>query len=673
MATQNLGRVAVVHQGAYAPGTTYQRNDEVAWNGSSYRSRIDSNTALPSNAAAWVLVSSRGEEGPASTVPGPPGEVQGDGTGISNAPAFRDRLNAARRDGSRVPELVPLALDSYNSFPGAARMSNGRIIVAWRRGTNHNDGGTIRTIYSDDNGVTWSSPTTVYQAAGADARDCGVSVIQDAGVEKVALIFSVENPNGSGSYRNYLYKSDDGATWGAGVELVDSVGKFATTEVLDLGAGKWIYAAYGATSPNRPYVYRTADYGATWAVATMGDNQNEVGFQVVGGDVFALIRRQNNTGFNVEKSSDNGATWVPQAASFGAVSISHGSRPNIVWDGAAYYCFYRSPHGLGMGGIAVMVSDDMLTWRPFCKLPTSVSQTFVYGAWVVIDGAPCAAISGEMGASAGLKWTTLAKMRQLSDTMEGGSPEAPDVPYLNPAATRHFIEDWVAEDTGDTTTGTLGRWKWNHGGHGSVAYGQATLRPFGGVLTLTTGTSTGQDHWIAGPAQSATNIDRASAVTFCLAPANWDDICLRVGWYGGNVPSDGGTIFRMVEIDRAVSGNWRYRSNVSTGGAGAVDQILAPAVLANGRPLSITICGVTYNDRKLGGSTDHARIVINQVNGSAIAQAVCDVEVFDPGVINGRRLFVELIARAAGGKSVRIDQVEIDLGNIYSMANGVPL
>ena len=61
MAKKILGKVAISPRGEYAESVTYYRLDLVSYNGSSYLSKIDNNTSLPSTAENWMLVVKKGD------------------------------------------------------------------------------------------------------------------------------------------------------------------------------------------------------------------------------------------------------------------------------------------------------------------------------------------------------------------------------------------------------------------------------------------------------------------------------------------------------------------------------------------------------------------------------------------------------------------------------------
>ena len=61
MSTINLGHVAILPKGEYAAGTSYSLLDCVSYNGSSYLSKIDSNTYIPTNATYWQKMAQKGD------------------------------------------------------------------------------------------------------------------------------------------------------------------------------------------------------------------------------------------------------------------------------------------------------------------------------------------------------------------------------------------------------------------------------------------------------------------------------------------------------------------------------------------------------------------------------------------------------------------------------------
>ena len=63
MESLNLGHVSPLYKGAYNSGTTYTEMDVVTYQGSSYVSKIDNNTSLPTDTTKWQMLASKGDPG----------------------------------------------------------------------------------------------------------------------------------------------------------------------------------------------------------------------------------------------------------------------------------------------------------------------------------------------------------------------------------------------------------------------------------------------------------------------------------------------------------------------------------------------------------------------------------------------------------------------------------
>lgn len=161
--------------------------------------------------------------------------------------------------GSRV---VAWAGASDYTQPAIVGLASGRLLVAAVQ-----DGTDLVVWYSDDEGLTWTGPTTVYTAA-AVSSPCLV----DQGEEGVLLLCE------AGQSLRVLLSLDGGETWPTtprqvrlGVTAVSMAAAYSSGEVLLLVHYRALAVA-PAIGRDRVRQYMSADYGATWEqVGTLYD------------------------------------------------------------------------------------------------------------------------------------------------------------------------------------------------------------------------------------------------------------------------------------------------------------------------------------------------------------------------------------------------------------------
>lgn len=88
-----IGKVSICPKGAWTEGTTYERLDAVSFDGSSYLSLIDGNTAEPTNTANWLMLAQRADASVA--IAGAEAATEKANTAASNADTATTKANAA--------------------------------------------------------------------------------------------------------------------------------------------------------------------------------------------------------------------------------------------------------------------------------------------------------------------------------------------------------------------------------------------------------------------------------------------------------------------------------------------------------------------------------------------------------------------------------------------------
>lgn len=164
-----------------------------------------------------------------------------------------------------------LVSGGHNGFPGAARLTSGRIVIVWRAGSAHSGGtpGVIKQIHSDDDGATWSTPITVLSETGIDLRDPVLAVLADGRMSMTLFRY-----NGSPLGVNVAYSSDNGATWTmpALVPFSSTAWSASSGPLAEPTAGTLVAFSYGLdtsdTYTSIRYITST-DNGETWGGETL--------------------------------------------------------------------------------------------------------------------------------------------------------------------------------------------------------------------------------------------------------------------------------------------------------------------------------------------------------------------------------------------------------------------
>lgn len=211
----------------------------------------------------------------------------------------------------------------YNAFVGLTRMTNGRLLAAYYKATDHatTKDGVIAGKTSSDNGKTWSTESTLYAPPGLDARDPELTTLADG-----TVVMTARTWDGGSILRQYIIKSaDNGATWGTPYEVVTSFSTVASvSRVVELPNGDLVVAVYGnnGTAYNTASILRSTNGGQTW-----GDerviSQGTAGFDATepyigllrDGTLLCLIRENTPAagGVYASRSVDYGKTWSARA------------------------------------------------------------------------------------------------------------------------------------------------------------------------------------------------------------------------------------------------------------------------------------------------------------------------------------------------------------------------
>lgn len=251
------------------------------------------------------------------------------------------------------PVLPTLPLDlprGHLAFPSVAQLDDGRLLMVWRRGSDHYlaRDGVVEAALSPDLGVSWTPPATVLTDA-ADLRDPCVANL--GGTLWLTYFKGTAESRADGAF---VRRSDDqGATWGPEVRIDPTMHQAAIcAPLIDLPDGRLLAVYYGRHSGET--------FDSVWA-ATSSDGQEWTTTRLVGGDARAYqepwaVRRDSeitvtyrwgsSDSIGMVQSRDGGASWETPWRMF-----TGSGRPSACWDGDRLLVVYR-----GAGGHTTMRS-----------------------------------------------------------------------------------------------------------------------------------------------------------------------------------------------------------------------------------------------------------------------------------------------------------------------------
>lgn len=274
----------------------------------------------------------------------------------------------------------------------------------YRQGTNHTSiDGNLRKRTSSD-GVTWSAATTILDDATLDLRDAAVTVLSTGRV--IVSYFTWDGTDNDGArVPKIIYSDDDGVTWSSPITITNSFTYWAITSapVVELANGDLLAPLYGLDDGDSDTrrscrVSISTDAGATWShhadIAdgptfgrTLGEPQLTV---LANGDLLCMIRSDADTsGANLihrSISTDDGATWPTPAVAF-----TGSGRPAVKQRGdGTIVCMHRSPVG---DRCRFKSSIDGVYWTEAVGDFTGGSTlVYEYGQWVDLGDGLLAAL-----------------------------------------------------------------------------------------------------------------------------------------------------------------------------------------------------------------------------------------------------------------------------------------
>jgi len=287
----------------------------------------------------------------------------------------------------------PEAYEGYNGFvgwSGVTRLRSGRWLVTFTSGLWHASfpwtpeiaadpackkqfdewaaiglpdlpaprGGRAHVMHSDDEGRTWSRPTTLVDT---DRDDRHPTILELADGTLLCTWFASRYPRVTSAW--YMLSRDGGATW---TEPLDPAGQnqqggFGNGSAILLGGGSVLWAIGGTfghpSGLSRVRLFRSADNGATFELLSTVEADHDLDEPTIAelpdGRVLLVARREGDLGW----SDDGGRTWTESGASGWGLYDPH----LLALNNGVLALFAGSYHG---GGIRVLLSpDNGHTWN----------------------------------------------------------------------------------------------------------------------------------------------------------------------------------------------------------------------------------------------------------------------------------------------------------------------
>lgn len=407
-----------------------------------------------------------------------------------------------------VPAQFPAAISPPESIPtnggGGTYVASdgaGNWVAVWTSNDDMNNtiGSDLDVLVSRsaDNGLTWSNPVPLNTNAGPDSGgDFSPQVATDGAGNWVA-VWSSRNILGGGmgtdSDIHVSRSTDNGATWTPPAALntnaTTDMGNDSSPQIATDRLGNWLAVwssqeALGVTGTDSDIFFaRSVNNGVTWTppqplnslatIDTGSDSAPAIATDTQQNWIAVWDSSENFAGIGpdrnifVARSSDNGATWTPQAPlnSNAATDTGNDSDPWIATDrlGNWVAVWHSNPGGDVGSDFDVFVTrseDNGATWSalvPLNSLATSDSGGDVdarvasdgHGHWVAVwestepqsgvgtDGDILVALSTDNG----LSWTSAVPLNGNAAT----DADLDQDPQIASDGQGHWIGSWAAD------------------------------------------------------------------------------------------------------------------------------------------------------------------------------------------------------------------------------------
>ncbi len=324
---------------------------------------------------------------------------------------------------------VELAGDGkYNAFPYLCVDLTGKIWACYREGTAHlNNGSKVVIQTSTDVGATWTGKTTLITgAAGHDVRDPSICCTSTG---RLIINYFEYIPLGSPQFPNLLtiYSDDNGASWSSPAALSPFTQENATSGgILQHSSGVLLWPIYGQNTgdtEDRAAVIRSSDNGASWSspiyMSAASGGYSEMTFvEFADGRIAAFVRNNDSSGHGFiyrADSTDQGVTWT-SLASLGFAAFAGRPSALLFPESQALILWYRNTTSPFKA--AYRYSFDLgVTWS--AEVLYSNLQYEYGGGYALGPNLVGEVVALENGSSVSDVWF-------LSQSVTGSTPDVPD-------------------------------------------------------------------------------------------------------------------------------------------------------------------------------------------------------------------------------------------------------
>lgn len=198
---------------------------------------------------------------------------------------------------------------------GLATLSTGRIIATlWRDNQSSSGTGEAGSVYSDDNGLSWSSWVDITNGFSQEAYGAGPAVELANG----DILVTIEGSNTGQSIANRsshtVKSSDGGSTWGGEIVVrnyVTDTRPYYESKLVRINASKLLCVHRTSGGTGTHYISTSTDEGATWgAPVSQFAGYAAPSTIILRSGALIVGTRRNSDGTVIAYSSiDNGATW----------------------------------------------------------------------------------------------------------------------------------------------------------------------------------------------------------------------------------------------------------------------------------------------------------------------------------------------------------------------------
>ncbi|MBN1435827.1 MAG: exo-alpha-sialidase [Sedimentisphaerales bacterium] len=245
-------------------------------------------------------------------------------------------------------------------------------------------GGRAHLMHSDDQGRTWSKPTTLIDTE-LDDRHPSILELDDG--TWVAYFFQYAMPGDSNVHACYMTSADQGRTWTPYQRVPGQSGGFCANVMTQLADGSLLWVIDGCADPQAPHtvvgVFRSEDRGKSFKMVSTVNPGHEICepsiLKLPDGRVMLIGRRKSDICY----SSDGGFTWTEPVS----IGVELYDPHLVLLPSGIIACFHGSYPD---GGIRVILSNDLgKTWHGPKENIGYLVDPHVYGycvAYALDDG-----------------------------------------------------------------------------------------------------------------------------------------------------------------------------------------------------------------------------------------------------------------------------------------------